>query len=50
MFRVDADPVVAAAMLAGLAGPMVYMMAGDARSVAEIRDRIVESFLRSVCV
>ena len=50
VFRVDTDPVVTAAMLAGLAGPMVYMMAGDARSVAEIRDRIVESFLRSVCV
>lgn len=49
VFRSDIDPVVSAAMLVGLADPMVYMAAADSRDTRTIRDSITETFLRGVC-
>jgi len=49
VFRSDLDPVIAAAMLIGLADPPVYMVAADSRDTGTIRDSITETFLRGVC-
>lgn len=49
VFRADVDPVVAAAMLIGLADPLVYMVAADSRDAATIRDNMTDTFLRGVC-